>query len=143
MKRILHVVPFLVFLALCAAPAHAQITRIAGSGCSGAGFPTPTPASAMIGTTVTFNGRICAGRMPGLFILGLTPVNVTVSPPLTCSACVLATTPDIFLQSAVVSVPLSIPNDRRLIGLCFYVQTGCVTVRQCLELDGALKVCIQ
>ncbi|MCB9891953.1 MAG: hypothetical protein H6832_18930 [Planctomycetes bacterium] len=122
---------------------HAQISRIAGTGCSGASYPTPTPASAMIGTTVTFNGRLCAGRMPGFFILGITPLTFTVSPPLTCSSCVLGTTPDIFLQSALVSVPIPIPNSASLIGFCFYVQTGCVNVRQCLELDGALKVCIQ
>lgn len=49
---------------------HAQISRIAGTGCSGASYPTPTPASAMIGTTVTFNGRLCAGRMPGFSFSG-------------------------------------------------------------------------
>ena len=136
------VATLVVALAFCAF-APAQISRIAGSGCANAPFPVPSPTTPKIGTTVTFNGRLCPGRMPGFFLFGVAPVKIPVGPPVTCSNnCVLATLPLLFLQSSWVKQPIPIPNDRRLVGACFYVQTGCVSVRRCLELDGALKVCI-
>lgn len=130
-------------LAMFTVTPRAQISRVAGTGCASASYPVPSPTSARIATTVTFTGRLCAGRMPGFFMLGVAPLRATIQPPVTCGSCVLGLVPLIYLTSARVAVPVPIPNDRRLIGACFYVQTGCITVRQCFDLDGTLKVCIQ
>ena len=130
-----------VAFGLCTS-AQAQISRVPNTGCSGASYARPTPTTPKIGTTITINGRLCPGRMPGFLVLGVTPVNLTVGPPVSCGRCVLGTLPLLFVQSSWIRVPIPIPNERRLIGGCFYVQTGCVSIRRCLELDGTLKICI-
>jgi hypothetical protein len=123
--------------------AAAQVSRVPNSGCRNSEYPTPVGNPA-IGQGF---GAICPECRPGhtpFVLVGTAPANLAIRPPAVCTAtpCVLATRPEILLFGSS-AWRVVIPNDPRLIGLCFYVQCGCADPREhCITLSGALQVCI-
>jgi hypothetical protein len=127
---------------LFAAPAHAQVYKIPGSGCPNSTFGLPS-GNATIGNPWAYRCDPCRPNQAAFVIVGVPGANVAFNQPLTCvpGPCVLACDP-------ILAVPdgwsVQIPLDRTLIGVCLCVQCACVDRSvPCFTLAGAAQVCIQ
>lgn len=125
------------------APATAQVSHIAGTGCGATTtYVGGTPA---IGQPISLSNSFapCWQGVAALAI-GVQPLSVPL-PGCPTAQCILGVVPfDLTIGGGSIWRTLWIPNVPALRGLCFRVQAGCVNFTAgCVQLDQAAQVCIQ
>ncbi len=126
-----------------AAPAVAQVTNIAGTGCRGATFGTAS-GPACIGKLFGYRIDACSDTAMSFLVVGVPAATpVALQPPITCTGvCMLGCRPTLVLPEPGLNLVL--PNDPSMVGGCVCAQGGCFDLaRSCLTLHGAVSICFE
>ncbi len=146
MKTLLTTVFSLITLASTAGTLTAQSSKVKGTGCPGAPYPTVTAARIAKPVTFSFPVSMPATEVP-FFVLGWSSGNTTFwNKPLTCvDKCGFYPAPFFITSFApgTKGFTITVPNDRTLFQRCFSFQTAGADIgKGCVNLHGAVSFCI-